>query len=114
MSCIVPIQLCNERNICAELRVNVNNICSKRLKHQISVTVEQVPREGRYAPHCYVLTLSPQETSPKEVGPFRLCGRYLLDLRMQLGKRQQGKHAFLLFRIFYVVTTSNSGIHLKP
>jgi hypothetical protein len=27
---------------------------------------------------------------------------------MQLGNRQQGKHVFLLFRIFYVVTTSNS------
>jgi hypothetical protein len=99
----VPKQFRNERNICAELRINLNNICSKRLKHQISVTVEQVPTVGRYAPHRHVLTLSPQETAPKEVGPFRFRGRHILDLRMQLGDRQQGKHVLLLFFVCFVV-----------
>lgn len=57
--------------------------------------MDQVLSVDRYAPHRHVLALSPQETSSKEVGPLRFCGRHLLDLWLQLGDRQQGKHILL-------------------
>jgi hypothetical protein len=77
------------------------------------VTVETLPSVGRYAPQSHVLALSPQETSPEEVGPLRFCGRHLLDIRVQLGDSQQGKHVLLHLCLFSVVSTSNSD-YAKP
>jgi hypothetical protein len=46
------------------------SVSAKTLKHLSGETVETVPSVVRYAPHSHVLALSPQETSPEEVGPF--------------------------------------------
>lgn len=67
--------------------------------------MEQVPSVDRYAPLRHVLALSPQEASPEEVSPLRLSGWHLLDLRVQLGNSQQGKHVFLVLCAFSVVKT---------
>jgi len=89
--------------------LNRDTLYFKRLKHQNSVTVEQV---GRYAPYRHVLALPPQETFPEEVGSLRLHGGHLLDLRMQLGDRQPGKLVLLIQCVFYIVK-SRSPDHLK-
>jgi hypothetical protein len=63
--------------------------------------VDIVPSVGRYAPQSHVLALSPQETFPEEVGPLRFCGRHLLDIRVQLGDSQQGKHVLLHLYVYF-------------
>lgn len=63
--------------------------------------METVPSVVRYAPYSHVLALSPQETFPEEAGPLWFCGRHLLDIRVQLGDRQQGKHVMLPLYIFF-------------
>jgi len=74
---------------------------AKTLKHTSGETVETVPSVVRYAPHSHVLALSPQEASTEEVGPLWFCGRHLLDIRVQLGDSQQGKHVMLPLYVFF-------------